>query len=128
MPLSCIATSPEAREVATVDRLGHVLARIGAELEDVAARLGRLTITGGPPGEGSLLSRAEVTALQDIDLAHQVLGSLAAVMRRAALSEAAAAPIDVERLAEGLPLEAMTRLVTGRTDQRMEAGGELDLF
>lgn len=110
-----------------MDSLGGLLGRIGTELEDVAARLGRLTIAGGPSGHGSGLSPKELTALQDIDLAHQVLQSIAAVMRRAALSDAAAAAIDVERLAEGLPLEAMTRLVTGRSDLRV-AGGELDLF
>ncbi len=110
-----------------MDSLGQLLVRIGAELEDVAERLGRLTIAGGAPGQGSGLSPKELTSLQDIDLAHQVLQSIAAVMRRAAVSEAAAAPIDVERLAEGLPLEAMTRLLTGRSAQRV-AGGELDLF
>lgn len=126
MPLSPIVIDPPPQEAA-VDSLGQLLVRIGAELEDVAARLGRLTIVGGPPGQGSVLSQKELTALQDIDLAHQVLQSIAAVMRRAALSEAAAASIDVERLAEGLPLESMTRLVTGQAGQRA-AGGELDLF
>lgn len=110
-----------------MDSLGQLLDRIGAELDDVAARLGRLTIAGGTSGQGGALSPGELTSLQDIDLAHQVLQSIAAVMRRAARSEAATASIDLERLAEGLPLEAMTRLVTGRSDQRV-AGGDLDLF
>lgn len=112
--------------VTALDSLGRLLGRIGTELDDVAARLGRLTFAGSA-GPDAGLSSHELTALQDIDLAYQVLQSIAAVMRRAALSEAAAAPIDVERLAEGLPLESMTRLVTGRTDHRKE-GGELDLF
>lgn len=126
MPQSSAALH-DASEVTALDSLGRLLGRIGAELDDVAARLGRLTIAGDPSGREGGLSHKELTALQDIDLAYQVLQSIAAVMRRAALCEAAAAAIDVERLAEGLPLEAMTRLVTGRPDHR-EAGGDLDLF
>lgn len=126
MPLSS-AVIRDPRTVAGLDSLGCLLGRIGAELDDVAARLGRLTFSGGSSGQDAGLSSNELTALQDIDLAYQVLQSLAAVMRRAALSDAAAAAIDVERLAEGLPLEAMTRLVTGRPDHRAD-GGELDLF
>lgn len=121
------AVVPDPSESTAFDSLGRLLGRIGAELDDVAARLGRLTFGGESAVQDAGLSTRELTALQDIDLAYQVLQSIAAVMRRAAVSDAAAAAIDVERLAEGLPLEAMTRLVTGRSDHRGE-GGELDLF
>lgn len=127
MSLSSAIIVHDPHESTGFDSLGRLLGRIGAELDDVAARLGRLTFGGESSVQDVGLSARELTALQDIDLAHQVLQSLAAVMRRAALSDAAAAAIDVERLAEGLPLEAMTRLVTGRADLR-ETGGELDLF
>ena len=121
------ASVHDLTETARLDSLGGLLGRIGAELDDVATRLSRLTFSGEASGQGAGMSSKQLTALQDIDLAYQVLQSIAAVMRRAALSEAAAAAIDVKRLAEGLPLEAMTRLVTGGPGYRVN-GGELDLF
>ncbi len=117
--------SATAESVSAMDRLDHLLGRIGSELLRQAERLSRV----GGSGEGAAgpLPAAQIVAMQGVDEAEQTLRELALVLRRVAASKAGAAGIDVARLAEGLTLARTASVVLGRETEAAE-GGELDLF
>lgn len=100
----------------TLDRLGEVLLRMGAELDRVADRLRAVMLhLDVDPSASTPPSSSRIVGLQDVDAMEQTVRELAVALKATASTEAATIPVDVDRLAAGLRLSAIEDVIRGVT-------------
>jgi hypothetical protein len=117
-------------DITAGEGLREVLARIRAELDDIAGRIDRNQAAIARATWAAGASDADyVRAMQDADLSAQRIAGLAGNMR--ALGEAADPRwrVDTAAAAATLTLAGMVRSVgAGEVRPAMQAAGEVDLF
>lgn len=91
------------------------LARVGAEMERLTARLARVEeAIGRIVNDAGAASAALVNDLQEIDLARQESAALAQLLGALAAALPDAAPVDLARAVRALPLGDLAERLAGR--------------